>query len=81
MSTVEVIEMPIYPRLRSLPPQRADLPGEPAISVEFARGTKPTHYIVSANGMNEHALCIALAQFSVIDQLCHESDGSHFSHK
>ena len=55
--------MPIYPRLRSLPPQRAELPEEPAISVEFARGTKPTHYIVGANGMNEHALCIALARF------------------
>ena len=80
MSTVEVIEMPIYPRLRSLPPQRADLPGEPAISVEFARGTKPTHYIVSANGMNEHALYVALAQFPIVNQFCHESHRSHFPH-
>jgi hypothetical protein len=35
--------MAIYPCLRSLPPQRAELPEEPAIGVEFARGSKPTH--------------------------------------
>src|SRR5215470_4733286 len=77
----QVIEVVIYPCLRSLPPQCAELPEEPDIGVEFACGPKPTHNIVGANGMNEHALCVALAQFPIVDQFCHESDRSHLSHK
>jgi hypothetical protein len=73
--------MAVYPCLRSLSPQRAELPEESPISVEFASGPKPTHDIVGANRMNEHALCVALAKFPLVDQFCHESDGSHFSHK
>ena len=73
--------MAIHPCLRSFPPQRMELPEELAISVKFARGPKPTHNVVGANRMDEHSLCFALAQFPVIDQLCHESDGSHLSHK
>jgi len=71
----------VYPCLRSLPPQRAELPEEPDIGVEFARGPEPTHDIVGANGMNEHALYVALAQFPIVNQFCHEGDRSHFSHK
>ena len=59
--------MAIYPCLRSLPPQRAELPEEPAIGVEFARGPKPTHNVVGANSMDEDALCIARAQLPVVD--------------
>src|SRR6516165_9034059 len=77
----QVIKLVIYPCLRSLPPQCTKLPEESDIGVEFACGPKPTHSIVGANGMNEHALCVALAQFPVVDQFCHESDGSHFFHK
>jgi hypothetical protein len=72
--------MVIYPCLRSLPPQCAELTEEPYISVEFARGSKPTHNVVGANRMDEHALCVTLAQFSVVNQFCHESHGSHLSH-
>jgi hypothetical protein len=72
--------MVIYPRLRSLAPQCAELPEEPAIGVKFARGSKPTHNVIGANRMDEHALCVALAQFPVVDQFCHESNGSHLSH-
>src|SRR6516164_10571289 len=77
----QVIEVVIYPCLRSLPPQCAELPEESDISVEFACGPEPTHYIVGANGMDEHALCVALTQFPIVDQFCHESDRSHFPHQ
>src|SRR6516164_7066597 len=76
----QVIEVVIYPCLRSLPPQCAELPEEPDIGVEFARGPEPTHGIVGANGVNEHALGVALAQFPIVVQFCHESDRAHFPH-
>jgi hypothetical protein len=79
-SLTQVIEVVINPCLCSLPPQCAKLPEEPDIGVEFARGPEPTHYIIGANGMNEDALCVALAQFSIVNQFCHESDRSHFPH-
>jgi hypothetical protein len=41
-SRTEVLEMAIDPCLRSISPQRAELPEEPAISVEFARGSANT---------------------------------------
>jgi hypothetical protein len=73
--------MAIYPGLRALAPQRAEVPEEPAIGIEFAGSSKPTHNVIGANRMNEHPLCVALAQFPVVDQFCHESDGSHLSHQ
>jgi hypothetical protein len=66
--------MAIYPCLRALPPQCGELPEEPTIGVEFAPGPKSTHNVVGANRMDEHALCVTLAQFPAINQLCHESD-------
>src|SRR6516164_7088980 len=80
-SRTQVIEMAIYPCLRSFPPQRAELTKERAISIEFACGPKPTHNVVGANRMDEHALCVALIQFPIVDQFCHESDRSHLAHK
>ena len=68
--------MVVYPCLRALSPQCAELPEEPDIGVEFARGPEPTHDIVGANGMNEHALCVALAQFPIVNQFCHESQAT-----
>jgi hypothetical protein len=65
--------MAIDPCLHSFSPQRVELLEEPAISVEFARGPELAHNVVSANGVNEYAPCIAPAQFSVVDQFCQEA--------
>ena len=73
--------MAICPCLRSISAQRAELPEETDIRVEFAPGPKPTHNVIGANRMDEHPFCIPLAQFSVIDEFGHESDNSHLSHK
>src|SRR5262249_54150830 len=75
------IKRVVYPYVRSLAPEGAELPEEPAISIELARGSKPTHHVIGANRMDKHALCVGLAQFSVVDQFRHECDGSHLSHQ
>jgi hypothetical protein len=57
----KVIEVVIYPRLRSFPPQGAELPEEPDICVEFTRGPESTHG-ASRSGATQTPLCDALEE-------------------
>ena len=36
---------------------------------------------VGTRAQREYALCVALIQLPIVDQFCHESDGSHLSHQ